>query len=63
MLVAAGTVVDGEPLRFCNDVLSASDGTIYFTSSSAISDLHNGFMELVVKGTGRSVHRHSASAT
>ncbi|KAF0290714.1 Adipocyte plasma membrane-associated protein [Amphibalanus amphitrite] len=56
-LVPTGVMVDGEPLRFCNDVLSASDGTIYFTSSSAIADLHNGFMELAVRGTGR-LFRH-----
>ena len=50
----AGLEVAGEPLRFFNDVLSSSDGMIYFTSSSAIADLHEGFIEIAANGSGRS---------
>jgi sugar lactone lactonase YvrE len=52
------TLVDGAGLRFCNNAAVASDGTIYFSDSSAVHPLDEWRAEMVeVTRTGRLLRR------
>jgi sugar lactone lactonase YvrE len=53
-LVAAGTSIDGAPLRVCNNAAVAADGTIYFSDSSQRFGLEHWKADLLEhSGTGR----------
>ena len=53
-LVAAGTPIDGAPLRVCNNAAVAADGTIYFSDSSQRFGLEHWKADLLEhSGTGR----------
>lgn len=52
--------VDGQPLRICNNAAVATDGTIWFTDSSARFDLAHYKGDLLEhSGTGRLIRRDS----
>ncbi|MEE6263091.1 SMP-30/gluconolactonase/LRE family protein [Plantactinospora sonchi] len=57
-LVAAGTPVDGAPLRLCNNAAVATDGTIFFSDSSQRFTLAHWKADLLEhSGTGRLLRR------
>jgi sugar lactone lactonase YvrE len=57
-LVGASELIDGRPLRVCNDAAVARDGTIWFSDSSARFALEHWKGDLLERsGTGRLLRR------
>jgi sugar lactone lactonase YvrE len=57
-LVPAGTLIDGVPLRVCNNAAIAADGTIWFSDSTARFGLAHWKADLIEhSGTGRLLRR------
>ena len=64
VLVAAGALVGGAPLRVCNNAALAADGTIYFSDSSQRFSLEHWKADLLEhSGTGRLLRRDPAGHT